>query len=239
MWRKNRNHGHGDYPVDNTMADEMAKFMLEEEATVKLFVVFLIDQSAGMEGPGMAAVNTAMGELIPELAMFSADDPKIAEALRLMDEDKPFEVLLSVMGFSWLCTWVAQHANPKDFVWPGLAADSDACEFRSAFSILKEAMAAGKLSYLRGQSKYLAPIIVLITQGKHDGDFADSLEKLYEYDLFSHSLRYALPLGEDADTDALAAFTGSAERVCAPIKDGNSLKNALHEICADVRVIVT
>ena len=161
-----------------------------------LVMFFLIDRSSSMKGLKMGELNTAMDELIPEIR-------KIGEA----DTD----VKIAVLTFSTGCAWMySEPISVEEFKWTPLRADG-VTDMGEAFSEL-----AGKLSrntFLNSPAMSFAPVIFLLTDGFPTDDYKLGLKYLQANSWYKYALKVALGIGEEANDDMLAEFTGSKETV--------------------------
>lgn len=161
-----------------------------------LVMFFLIDRSSSMKGLKMGELNTAMDELIPEIR-------KIGEA----DTD----VKIAVLTFSSGCAWMyAEPISVEDFTWTPLRANG-VTDMGEAFTEL-----ASKLSrstFLNSPSMSFAPVIFLLTDGFPTDDYKQGLKYLEANSWYKYALKVALGIGEEANDDMLAEFTGSRETV--------------------------
>ena len=66
--------------------------------------------------------------------------------------------------------------------------------------------------YLDNISHYY-PVIVFVSDGKTKYDYKSDLTQLNQYRLFTCATKIALAIGDDADKDILAEFTGNTEMV--------------------------
>lgn len=161
-----------------------------------LVMFFLIDRSSSMKGLKMGELNTAMDELIPEIR-------KIGEA--------DTEVKIAVLTFSDGCAWMySEPISVEDFTWTPLKANG-VTDMGQAFTEL-----AGKLSrstFLNSPSMSFAPVIFLLTDGFPTDDYKLGLKYLEANSWYKYALKVALGIGEEANDDMLAEFTGSRETV--------------------------
>ncbi len=58
-----------------------------------------------------------------------------------------------------------------------------------------------------------APVIFLMSDGEPTDDYRHGLEKLKQNNWFKKALKVAIAIGEDANEDVLAEFTGTTEAV--------------------------
>ena len=161
-----------------------------------LVVFFLIDTSGSMKGKKMGELNTVMEELIPEIR-------RVGEA----DTD----VKVAVLTFSTEVRWM--YANPipiEDFEWARLRA-SVVTSMGAAFKELNHRMSRN--SFLNSPSLSFAPVIFLMTDGYPSDDYKEGLRELQTNSWYKFGLKAALGIGQEANDNILAEFTGSKDTV--------------------------
>ncbi|WP_295079133.1 VWA domain-containing protein [Ruminococcus sp.] len=161
-----------------------------------LVVFFLIDTSGSMKGKKMGELNTVMEELIPEIR-------RVGEA----DTD----VKVAVLTFSTEVRWM--YANPipiEDFEWARLRA-SGVTSMGAAFKELNHRMSRN--SFLNSPSLSFAPVIFLMTDGYPSDDYKEGLRELQTNSWYKFGLKAALGIGQEANDNILAEFTGSKDTV--------------------------
>ena len=161
-----------------------------------LVIFFLIDTSGSMRGTKMGELNTVMEELIPEIR-------RVGEA----DTD----VKLAVLTFSTDVKWMySQPINIEDFEWTRLNAEG-VTSMGAAFKELSLRMSRN--SFLNSPSLSFAPVIFLMTDGYPSDDYQAGLKALQSNSWYKFGLKAALGIGQEANDDMLAEFTGSKDTV--------------------------
>ena len=161
-----------------------------------LVIFFLIDTSGSMKGKKMGELNTVMEELIPEIRRVGEADT---------------EVKVAVLTFSTEVRWM--YSTPiaiEDFEWARLRA-SGVTSMGAAFKELSLRMSRN--SYLNSPSLSFAPVIFLMTDGYPSDDYKEGLKELQSNSWYKFGLKAALGIGEEANDDVLAEFTGSKDTV--------------------------
>ena len=178
--------------------------------TMTLFL--LADGSGGMRGSKIGAVNDAIRNVLPIVNDIN-------------DSNADAEIKIAAMSFSSGCNWL--HDEPKiaaDFEWNDLTAGG-MTELGSACIEL-----ANKLSrshgFMQSGSGSFAPVIILLSDGGPTDDFNSGLEKLKQNNWFKAAIKIAIAIGDDADQDVLAKFTGNIEGVIT-VHDVESLKKVI------------
>lgn len=161
-----------------------------------LVIFFLIDTSGSMKGKKMGELNTVMEELIPEIR-------RVGEA----DTD----VKVAVLTFSTSVRWM--YSTPisiEEFEWARLRADG-VTSMGEAFRELSVRMSRN--SFLSSPSLSFAPVIFLMTDGYPSDDYKSGLKALQGNSWYKFGLKAALGIGNEANDDMLAEFTGSKDTV--------------------------
>lgn len=169
-----------------------------EIARKTLVMFYMIDVSGSMDGTKIATVNDAMRELLPEMKKLSDDN---ADAV----------IKLAVMQFSSGAEWITQFpVDFGDFSWIDLQA-CGATYLGEACRLLNSKLK--KDEFLQDKVGNLAPVIILMSDGGPNDDFEGGLAILKENRWFKHAIKIAIAIGDDADKNVLAQFTGSSELV--------------------------
>ena len=164
--------------------------------TMTLF--FVIDTSGSMIGNKIGAVNDAVVNVLPMLDEISVSNPDA-------------EIKVAALEFSNGTRWL--YDEPKlasDFIWQdvqasGLTSLGAAClELNSKLS---------RSGFMQSASGSFAPAIILLSDGGPTDDFESGLSKLKGNNWFKAAIKIAIAIGEDADKDVLAQFTGTNEAV--------------------------
>lgn len=164
--------------------------------TMTLF--FLIDTSGSMSGNKIGAVNDAIVNVLPMLDDISSSNPDA-------------EIKVAALEFSNGTKWL--YNEPKsveDFKWidvqaGGLTSLGEAClELNSKLS---------RSGYMKSASGSYAPAIILLSDGGPTDNFDGGLQTLQGNNWFKNAIRIAIAIGDDADLEVLARFTGNSEAV--------------------------
>jgi len=164
-----------------------------------IVLFFLIDTSGSMNGSKIGAVNAAIEEVIPELKDISAAN---ADA----------EVKIAALEFSDSASWITGEGPvPVDnFLWRYVDAFGNTA-MGNAFRKLNEKLSTkGFMSETFGS---YAPVIFLLSDGEPTDDFAGGLDELKSNKWFNAAIKVAVAIGDDANKNRLAEFTGSHESV--------------------------
>lgn len=167
-----------------------------EVSKKSLVIFFLIDTSGSMKGKKMGELNTVMEELIPEIR-------RVGEA----DTD----VKLAVLTFSTDVKWMySAPISIEEFEWSKLNADG-VTSMGAAFSELSARMSRN--SFLNSPSLSFAPVIFLMTDGYPSDDYRVGLKALQANSWYKFGLKAALGIGNEANDEMLAEFTGTKDTV--------------------------
>ena len=161
-----------------------------------LVIFFLIDTSGSMKGKKMGELNTVMEELIPEIRRVGEADT---------------EVKVAVLTFSTEVRWMYSNPIPiEDFEWARLRASG----VTSLGAALKELNARmSRNGFLNSPSLSFAPVIFLMTDGYPSDDYKEGLRELQTNSWYKFGLKAALGIGQEANDNILAEFTGSKDTV--------------------------
>ncbi len=161
-----------------------------------LVIFFLIDTSGSMKGTKMGELNTVMEELIPEIRRVGEADT---------------EVKIAVLTFSTDVKWMySEPINIEEFEWARLTAQG-VTSMGAAFKELSLRMSRN--SFLNSPSLSFAPVIFLMTDGYPSDDYKEGLKTLASNSWYKFGLKAALGIGNEANDDMLAEFTGSKDTV--------------------------
>lgn len=161
-----------------------------------LVIFFMIDTSGSMKGKKMGELNTVMEELIPEIRRVGEADT---------------EVKLAVLTFNTKVEWMyPEPVSIEDFQWTRLNA-SGVTAMGAAFKELSARMSRN--GFLNSPSLSFAPVIFLMTDGYPSDDYKTALNALKSNSWYKHGLKAALGIGNEANDDVLAEFTGSPDTV--------------------------
>lgn len=182
----------------------MDDFLLNEEIPRKMMVLFfLIDTSGSMDGTKIGEVNSAIEEILPELAEISDSNPDA-------------EIKLAILSFDNEIRWITPETGPVDpsvYIWRDLDAFG-LTNMGAAFEELESKLHADK--FMKSATSSYAPVIFLMSDGvPTDGEekLSSGLNKLKANKWFKSGIKVALGIGQDADLDVLEAFTGNREAV--------------------------
>lgn len=168
----------------------------EEIAKKSMVLFFLIDCSGSMGGSKIGTVNSVMEELIPEICDIGGADA---------------DIKIAVLKFSGGCEWMYDEPISVDkFEWKPIDAEN-VTDLGCAFTELSSKLSRN--SFMSSPSLSFAPVMILMSDGYPTDNFEKGLEDLSKNRWYAAGIKAAVAIGEDADFDILARFTGSADSV--------------------------
>ena len=192
----------------------MGKFDEIEAAPRRVMTLFiLVDTSGSMEGDRIGQVNASMLEVIPYIDDISKSN---ADA----------QVKVAVMEFSSGCDW--QYPQPMDagqYQWRDLGAGG-LTQMGEAFTELNDKLSTSH-GFMNQASGSFAPAIILLSDGEPTDDYKRGLSKLKENGWYKAGIKVAIAIGDDANKDVLAEFTGNKEAVLT-VHNKEQLKKIIH-----------
>lgn len=166
-----------------------------ELATRPLHFIWIVDCSGSMFGEKIGTVNHAIQSTIPEMADAARNNPNA-------------RLLVRTLKFATGACWVTQSPIPiEDFAWDDLDANG-VTDMGKAFDLL-----AAQLTIPPMTDRALPPVLVLLSDGRPTDDYKASLDRLLRLPWGKKAVRIAISIGQDADDDVLAQFTGNRELV--------------------------
>jgi len=165
--------------------------------TMVLF--FVIDTSVSMTGDRIGVVNTAIEEVIPTIKEIS-------------DKNSDAQIKIAALEFSNGAHWITASGpmESDQFRWNRLQA-TGVTDLGAACKALNE-----KLSYkafMKEAAGSFAPAIFLLSNGEPTDNWRGELEILKQNNWFKAAVKVAVAIGDDANKDVLAEFTGTKEAV--------------------------
>ena len=180
-------------------------------------LLYLVDNSGSMTGVKIGSVNSAMEVAIP------VDLPAISTA----NDDA--EIRVAIMQFSSGCSWITPSSGPigiGDVIWNDLHVNG-LTDLGAACVELDKKLSRNE--FLESQTGAYAPVILLFSDGGPTDNWEKGLEQLKKNNWFKHAIKIAIAIGEDADKNVLATFTGTPESVIA-VNDKHTLKALIRKV---------
>lgn len=178
-----------------------------------MVIFYLIDTSGSMDGVKINSVNTVMEEVGDELLTAGGADS---------------EIRVAVMTFDSQCRWI-NNSGPipaEDFGWAPVYANG-LTSMGQAFRMLNEKLS--RSAWLKEPHESNAPVIFLLSDGDPTDDFDGGLAELKNNDWFNTGVKVALAVGNQANKDCLAKFTGNMELVVT-VNSGKALMDMIRII---------
>ena len=166
-----------------------------EEFTVSearpLPVILLLDASGSMAGDKISILNAAVREM---LQSFAAED------------DIAASIHVGVIQFGGSVSWHQPLLPVEDVMaqWHDLTA-SGKTPLGEALTLLRESLDDRSMI----SSRAYRPTIVLVSDGKPTDEWGGPMHELLISPRASKAARFAMGIGEDADSVVLSAFIGS------------------------------
>ena len=160
---------------------------------------FLIDTSGSMEGSKIGAVNSAMEDVMPIIGDISENNPDA-------------EIKIAVLDFSSDVKWL--YDEPKtasNFQWRDV--DADGLTSLGYACLKLEEKLHKNSGFMNSASGSYAPTIILMSDGAPTDNYQSGLGILKQNNWFKAAVKFAIAIGDDADLDVLAEFTGNKEAV--------------------------
>ena len=162
----------------------------------QMVLFFVVDTSGSMQGTKIGAVNTAIREVLPELKDAGGAD---------------IDLKVACLTFSSGCQWMYPTPIASDsFQWITVDADG-VTDLGAACRELNDKLS--KNGFLKAPSGSVAPVIFLLSDGEPTDDFESGINLLQQNNWFKHGIKVAVAIGDDANKDILAKFTGNIEAV--------------------------
>ena len=191
----------------------MGAFDQVDEVPRRVMVLFfIVDTSGSMNGEKITSLNVAVKEVIPIISDLSAENPDA-------------QIKVAAMEFSSGTEWMyPQPIEAEKFQWRDLEAGG-LTSFGEACTEL-----CSKLStkaYMTQATGSFAPAIILMSDGEPTDDYKRGLEKLKGNNWFKAAIKVAIAIGNDANQEMLAEFTGNSEAVLT-VHNKEQLKKIIH-----------
>jgi len=183
-----------------------------EIARRSMVLFFVIDSSGSMDGDKIGSVNTAIQEVIPALREVS-------------DENADAEIKVAALEFSSGVSWITKGGPVAvdQFTWKFINAGG-VTDFGAACHELNDKLSTK--AFMQEATGSYAPAIFLLSDGEPTDDWESALDTLRENGWFKRAVKVAIAIGDEANKDILAKFTGSMEAVME-VRNIEKLKNMI------------
>ncbi len=166
-----------------------------ELASRPLHFFWMVDCSGSMDGEKIGVVNNAIQNVLPEMVAEAENNPNAQLYVRTLKFSN---------GASWL---TSEPVKVEDYTWEDLNAVG-LTDLGKAFELL-----AAQLSIPPMPERALPPVVVLLSDGQPTDEYKQSLEALLKLPWAKKAVKIAIAIGQDADQEVLAEFTGNMELV--------------------------
>lgn len=168
-----------------------------EIARRQMSLFFIVDTSGSMDGEKIAAVNTAIREVLPEVADISSEN---ADA----------QIKVACLQFANDVQWLFKPTDVEGLTWTDLSANGMTA-MGAAFNELNSKLS--RKEFLDSPTGNFAPVLFLMSDGQPTDEYRKALDSLRENRWFKVAIRVAIAIGDDADMQVLTEFTGNPELV--------------------------
>ena|GEM_PF-2237230 len=177
-----------------------------------MLLFFVVNTSASMNGAKIGTLNNAIRNVIPEIQAISNDNADV-------------KIKIAALKFSCGAKWITPSpVDVENFKWRDLAADEpdniyggdgwgNYSDFGAACYLLNKKLTRSKDGFMHAATGSFAPTIILFSDSEPTDDYHTELEQLKSNDWFRCAIKFAIPIGDDANVDVLAEFTGHKEAV--------------------------
>lgn len=157
---------------------------------------FLLDTSESMQGTKIDIANTFIRNFI------TSD--------YLAKSTEKFDLKIICLAYSTTCKWLSPTpVSLEDFKWNDIASDAGSSNLGEVCLELNEKILSG--GFLHDSTYY--PVFILVSDGKVSDNYMSGIEQLKKNRDFDYATKLALAIGNDADKNVLAEFTGDTEKV--------------------------
>lgn len=168
-----------------------------EIARRQMTLFFLVDTSGSMSGSKIGAVNTAIREVLPTISEISEENADAA-------------IKIACMSFATDVNWLFAPTDVDGMTWNDLVAGGTTA-LGAAMKELNRKLSRSE--FMNSPTGNFAPVLFLMSDGQPTDEFQKGLAELQENKWFNVAIRVAIAIGDDADKEVLAQFTGNSELV--------------------------
>ena len=183
---------------------------------------FVVDTSGSMDGNKIASLNTAVREVLPDLDEISKNN---SDAL----------IKVAALEFSSDARWMYDGLQEASaFQWQDMKA-SGMTSFGASCTELNKKLSQSK-GWMAEPTGMRAPAIILLSDGGPTDAWEHPLETLKQNKWFKTACKIAIAIGDDADKDVLAEFTGSREAVIT-VHNTDQLKKLIKTVSVTASMV--
>jgi uncharacterized protein YegL len=176
-----------------------------------MVLFFVVDTSGSMSGAKIGSLNDAIRETVPDLKDLSTSNTDALIKIQALKFDS---------NVQWL---YPQPMDSEKFQWNDLGTGG----LTGLGAALNELN--GKLSkekFLQEAAGSFAPVIILLSDGEPTDDYQEGLVNIRKNGWFKHAIKIAIAIGNDANKNILAEFTGHTETVIE-VHNKSALRNII------------
>lgn len=207
-----------DNPGENGKGRVFNPFDVKPTARRRMIIYFILDVSGSMYGQKISALNEVMKDCVQFIAEFSASNPDA-------------EIYVNVLFFANGAWWMYPAPVPADqFQWKDVDA-SGGTDLAAGCRELSQHL--HRSADMGDPAGCYVPGIILMSDGHPNGGWEGEFDESAQNDSvlmnnkwFRAALKRAVAIGNDADIEPLARFTGSRERVIT-VHNVDALKEVL------------
>lgn len=172
---------------------------IEEVASRTMTLFFIADTSGSMAGKKIGTLNETIKNLIPDIQQISSDN---ADA----------KINIAIMKFSTYSEWLTESpVDVENYKYRYLDAGG-LTDLGAACNELNNKLSR-KTGFMNASGGAYAPTIFLLSDGYPTDDYRSAIANLNKNNWFKSAIKIAVAIGDDADEDILAEFTGIKEAV--------------------------
>lgn len=194
---------------------------IEEVAARTMALFYLFDKSGSMYGTKIGQVNYAMKD-IPKIIMDVASGAPNAN------------IVVAAASFSNDVDWITpQPQTPEEFIntWHDMQAGG-LTSLGAALKSLNEKLS--RKAFLGDNPMgYLAPGIIILSDGEPTDNWEKPLEELKKNNWFKNAIKIAFAVGDDANKQVLGEIVGGQEAVIS-IDDPEKIRGYIKFVTAAV-----
>jgi uncharacterized protein YegL len=162
-----------------------------------LDIIYMLDTSGSMQGAKIQAVNNAMHELEHLLRDEAAKNPTAQVNVRI--------ITFGGQTSNW---HLRDRTNVESFRYTDINDVDGMTPLGHALGLLSDSFSGDNMP-----KRGLKPIVVLMSDGQPNDDWAPSLDRFLALPWGKKAIKVAIAIGKDANRDVLARFTTNPELV--------------------------
>lgn len=150
-----------------------------------MLMIFIVDNSASMDGEQMVSLNQAFREMVPVLQKIQ------------MDVNDAFELSIAVLVFGTNAHWKVEPTPILKYAHTNIDANGGGTDYGRALKELQSKLT--RQEFMAHTGKIAEPYILLMTDGEpNDHGYESVIEELNRNLWYRHAQRYAVLIGKTA-----------------------------------------